>query len=239
MSENSDVLTAVQLRLGYNFQRPQLLTLALTHPSYAHEHPEHGDEEQHNQRLEFLGDAVLDFLVAAWLFEQHPDFPEGPLTRLRATLVCTSSLAHLALDLGLDKALRLGHGEEESGGRERSANLCDALEAVVGALYLDGGLTCVWERLAPWFAGEVERILGAESYLDAKSRFQEWIQAVTGITPSYRISGDSGPDHAKIFTAQVLLEDRVVGEGAGSSKRTAEQAAAQAALAALRIVEED
>ena len=239
MSENSDVLTAVQLRLGYNFQRPQLLTLALTHPSYAHEHPEHGDEEQHNQRLEFLGDAVLDFLVAAWLFGQHPDLPEGPLTRLRATLVRTSSLAHLALDLGLNAALRLGHGEEESGGRERSANLCDALEAVVGALYLDGGLACVWERLEPWFSREVEKILAAESYLDAKSRFQEWIQAVTGITPSYRISGDSGPDHAKIFTAQVLLEDRVVGEGAGSSKRAAEQAAAQAALAALRIAAED
>ncbi len=234
ISENRDALSAVQTRLNYNFQRPQLLTLALTHPSYAHEHPEAGGEEHHNQRLEFLGDAVLDFLVAAWLFDQHPEFPEGPLTRLRATLVRTSSLAQLALELGLDVALRLGHGEEEGGGRERPANLCDALEAVVGALYLDGGLELVWERLAPWFVRETESILAADSYLDAKSRLQEWIQSEIGITPSYRISGDSGPDHAKIFTAQVLLEDRVVGEGMGSSKRTAEQAAAQAALAALQ-----
>ncbi|MBN1921424.1 MAG: ribonuclease III [Anaerolineae bacterium] len=239
MLENNAVLNVVQDRLGYTFRRPELLTLALTHPSYAHEHPEQGSAEQHNQRLEFLGDAVLDFLVAAWLFDQHPDFPEGPLTRMRATLVRTTSLAHLALDLGLDRALRLGHGEEESGGRKRSANLCDTLEAVVGALYLDGGLDCVWERLAPWFSCEAEKILAAESYLDAKSRFQEWIQAETGITPNYRISGDSGPDHAKVFTAQVLLEDHVVGEGVGSSKRVAEQAAAQAALTALHIMTKD
>ncbi|MDX9955768.1 MAG: ribonuclease III [Anaerolineae bacterium] len=239
MSENNAVLSTVQDRLGYNFQRPQLLTLALTHPSYAHEHPEQGGEEQHNQRLEYLGDAVLDFLVAAWLFDRHPNFPEGPLTRLRATLVRTTSLAHLALDLGLDVALRLGHGEEESGGRKRPANLCDALEAVVGALYLDGGLDCVWEHLLPWFSREEQKILDADSYLDAKSRFQEWIQAETGITPNYRISGDSGPDHAKVFTAQVLLEDHVVGEGVGSSKRAAEQAAAQAALAALHITAKD
>ena len=233
MSENNVAMSAVQARLDYTFQRPELLTLALTHPSYAHEHPEEGGEEHHNQRLEFLGDAVLDFLVAAWLFEQHPDFSEGPLTRLRATLVCTASLARLAVDLGVDAALRLGHGEEESGGRKRPANLCDALEALVGALYLDGGLESVWTRLEPWFAREAETILAAESYLDAKSRFQEWVQAETGITPTYRIVGDSGPDHAKTFIAQVLLGERVVGEGVGSSKRAAEQAAAQAALAAL------
>lgn len=234
MSETNGVLSTVQARLSYNFQNVQLLNLALTHPSFAHEHPDEGGEEHHNQRLEFLGDAILDFLVAAWLFERHPDFPEGPLTRLRATLVRTTSLARLALDLGLDAGLRLGHGEEESGGRQRPANLCDALEAVVGAFYLDGGLERVWERLSPWFAREAEKILSADSYLDAKSRFQEWVQAETGITPSYRISGESGPDHAKVFTAEVLLGDRVVGEGSGSSKRVAEQAAAQTALAGLR-----
>ncbi len=239
MLERHDLLNSVQSHLGYVFRRPELLTLALTHPSYAHEHPDEGGEEHHNQRLEFLGDAVLDFLVAAWLFEQHPDFPEGPLTRLRATLVRTSTLARLALDLGLGAALRLGHGEEEHGGRERAANLCDALEATVGALYLDGGLEQVWACLGAWFAREATAILAAESYLDAKSRFQEWIQAETGITPSYRISGDSGPDHAKTFTAQVLLEDRVVGEGVGSSKRAAEQAAARAALAALQSATAD
>ena len=209
------------------------MELALTHPSFAHEHPEVGDEERHNQRLEFLGDAVLDFLVAAWLYQNHPDLPEGPLTRLRATLVCTTTLAAMAQRLGLGEALRLGRGEEESGGNARAANLCDAFEALVGALYLDGGLEITWQRLEPWFAQETQAILRAGTDIDAKSRFQEWAQADLGITPAYRVVDESGPDHAKVFTAQVLLNDRVAGEGQGFSKRLAEQAAAQAALDAL------
>jgi len=223
----------VQKRLQYQFAHPKLLELALTHPSFAHEHPEAGGEEYHNQRLEFLGDAVLDFLVAAWLYRNHPDLPEGPLTRLRATLVCTTTLAMIAQRLGLGEALRLGRGEEESGGNARAANLCDAFEALAGALYLDGGLETAWQCLEPWFAQEVQAILRAGSDVDAKSRFQEWAQADLGITPAYRIVEETGPDHAKVFTAQVLLNDRVAGEGQGSSKRLAEQAAAQAALDAL------
>lgn len=230
---NNQTLQTIQAHLQYQFQAVTLLQLALTHPSYAHEHLEEGGEECHNQRLEFLGDAILDFLVAAWLYRQYPDFPEGPLTRLRATLVRTQTLAALAADLGLGEALRLGRGEEENGGRERPANLCDALEAVVGALYLDGGLDQVWPRLEPWFAAEVQAILQADAYVDAKSRFQEWAQAELCITPIYQIVDESGPDHAKTFTAQVLLEDRVAGAGQGSSKRAAEQAAAQVALNAL------
>lgn len=233
MLEYEDSLAQVQIYLEYTFRQPALLRLALTHPSYAHEHPEEGGEEHHNQRLEFLGDAVLDFLVAAWLCERFPDFSEGPLTRLRATLVCTASLARLARELGLGPALRVGHGEQANGGQEREANLCDALEATVGALYLDGGLETVWSRLEPWFAQETEVILSAESYVDDKSRLQEWAQAEGGGTPTYRIVAESGPDHAKMFTAQVLLGERVIGEGRGSSKRAAEQAAAQQALAAI------
>ena len=209
------------------------MELALTHPSFAHEHPEEGGEEYHNQRLEFLGDAVLDFMVAAWLYRNHPDLPEGPLTRLRATLVCTATLACLAQRLGLGAALRLGRGEEESGGRARAANLCDAFEALAGALYLDGGLELAWQHLEPWFAQEAQSILRAGADIDAKSRFQEWAQADMGITPAYRIAGEEGPDHAKVFIAQVLLNERVAGEGQGSSKRLAEQAAAQSALDAL------
>jgi len=219
--------------LQYQFVHPELLELALTHPSFAHEHPEEGGEEHHNQRLEFLGDAVLDFLVAAWLYKNHPDLPEGPLTRLRATLVCTTTLASMAQRLGLGEALRLGRGEEENGGNIRPANLCDAFEALAGALYLDGGLEVTWQRLESWFAQEVQAILRAGSDVDAKSRFQEWAQADLGITPAYRIVDENGPDHAKVFTAQVLLNARVAGEGQGSSKRLAEQAAAQAALDAL------
>ncbi|MBN2007340.1 MAG: ribonuclease III [Anaerolineae bacterium] len=233
MSDDNDLLTHIQNRLHYQFKEPELLRLALTHPSYAHEHPEEGGEEYHNQRLEFLGDAVLDFLVAAWLYRTYPDFPEGPLTRLRATLVRTTTLAALAQELGLGDTLRLGHGEAESGGHERQANLCDAFEATVGALYLDGGAEMLWERLVPWFAQETESILQAEAYVDAKSRFQEWAQAELGITPAYRIISEEGPDHAKIFTAQVLLNTNVAGTGQGPSKRAAEQSAAEHALVAM------
>lgn len=233
MQANNDPLQAVQAQLNYQFRSPELLQLALTHPSYAHEHPEEGGEEHHNQRLEFLGDAVLDFLVAAWLFQRYPEFPEGPLTRLRATLVRTDTLASLAQALQLGPALRLGHGEAESGGQDRPANLCDALEATVGALYLDGGLEVVWSRLEAWFAREADAILEAESYVDAKSRFQEWAQAALGLTPSYEIIAEEGPDHAKTFTAQVIVGQRVVGQGSGHSKRQAEQAAATYALASV------
>lgn len=232
MNEDVSPLLEVQKRLNYQFHDLDLLKLALTHPSYAHEHPWVGGEEHHNQRLEFLGDAVLDFLVAAWLYRQYPDFFEGPLTRLRAMLVRTESLASLAQNLGLGEALLLGRGEEESGGHARLANLCDALESVVGALYLDGGLDVVWQHLEGWFAQEARAIIRAETYVDAKSRFQEWAQAELSITPVYQIVDEDGPDHAKVFTAQVLLGENVFGEGQGSSKRTAEQAAARAALVA-------
>lgn len=233
MGEGVTPLLEIQRRLHYQFSRPELLELALTHPSYAHEHPDEGGEEYHNQRLEFLGDAVLDFLVAAWLYNDYPDFSEGPLTRLRATLVCTTTLASLAQRLGLGDALRLGKGEEESGGNARAANLCDAFEALAGALYLDGGMETVWQPLAPWFAQEAGAIMRAETYVDAKSRFQEWAQAERGITPVYQIIDENGPDHAKMFTAQVLLHEQVAGVGHGSSKRVAEQFAAQAAVDAL------
>ncbi len=227
-------LSQIQARLQYQFKRPELLVQALTHPSYAHEHMVEQQELAHNQRLEFLGDAVLDFLVAAWLYRRFPDLAEGPLTRLRATLVCTESLAGLARTMGLGMALRLGHGEEVNGGRERPANLCDAMEAVVGALYLDGGLESVWAALEHWFEQEVQRILPGEAYVDAKSRYQEWAQANLGITPVYQIIAEEGPDHAKTFTAQVMLGDKITGLGTGRSKRAAEQAAAFQALQQLQ-----
>ncbi len=232
--EDTAALTKVQANLNHQFRDPALLELALTHPSYAHEHPEEGGEEHHNQRLEFLGDAVLDFLVAAWLYRKYPEFPEGPLTRLRATLVRTTTLATLAGELELGDALRLGRGEEDSGGDGRPANLCDALEATVGALYLDAGLDIVWSRLEAWFERKADTILEAESYVDAKSRFQEWTQAELGETPAYQIVAEEGPDHAKTFTAQVLVGQSIAGQGVGASKRMAEQAAARAALVAFK-----
>lgn len=230
MSDTEDPLLKIQKNLSYTFHNPEILKLALTHPSYAHEHPQQEGEASHNQRLEFLGDAVLDFLVAAWLYRTYPDFSEGTLTRLRATLVRTTSLAELARNLELGDALQLGRGEEDSGGHQRMANLCDALEATVGALYLDAGMEIVWLRLESWFAAQAELILEAEAYVDAKSRFQEWAQAEYSITPEYEIIDEQGPDHAKIFTAQVMIGEKIVGRGTGASKRNAEQAAARTAL---------
>jgi ribonuclease III len=237
VSRDASALDRVQANLNHQFHDLALLELALTHPSYAHEHPAVGGDEtsgecRDNQRLEFLGDAVLDFLVAAWLYRTYRDFPEGPLTRLRATLVRTTTLARLAHELELGVALHLGRGEEESGGDARPANLCDALEATVGALYLDGGLDVVWSRLEPWFARQAEAILEVESHVDAKSRFQEWTQGELAETPVYQIVAEVGPDHAKTFTAQVLVAGKVAGQGTGASKRLAEQDAARVALAA-------
>jgi ribonuclease-3 len=221
-------LTAVQARLGHQFDDLAFLRRALTHPSYVNEHPE--DETlSDNQRLEFLGDAVLDFVVGAWVYRQYTDFDEGRMTRLRAALVRTETLAQLARQTDIGKALRLGYGEESAGGRERKANLCDAFEAVVGALYLDSGLEVVKAFVEPLIAPVAKATLEAAADHDAKSRLQEWSQAELAITPHYRIVTEKGPDHAKTFVAEALLEDKVVGRGAGRSKQAAEQAAAQAA----------
>jgi ribonuclease-3 len=206
-----------------------LLQCALTHTSYANEHPE--DQIPDNERLEFLGDAVLDFVAGAWLFEQFPEFDEGRLTSVRAALVRVSTLANFARQIGLPDRLRLGKGEIDTGGRERDNILGDAFEALVGALYLDQGLEAVRCFLIPLFEQVTPTILQARLDRDAKSRLQEWSQGVLGITPRYQIVAAEGPDHARVFTAEVRLGDVVAGVGRGSSKQLAEQLAAQAALA--------
>jgi ribonuclease-3 len=223
----SEGLADLERAIGHTFAAPELLVRALTHPSFVNEHP--GREERDNQRLEFLGDSVLDFVAAGWVFREYPQFDEGRMTRLRAALVRTDTLAELGRQLGLSGMLRLGHGERESGGNAREANLCDAFEAVVGALYLDAGLERVEAFVAPLIAGVAERILASEADWDAKSRLQEWSQAELGVTPAYRIVSEEGPDHAKTFQAEVVLGDRVAGRGSGHSKQAAEQRAAQAA----------
>ncbi len=221
---------AFQVRIGYHFRDPALLLRALTHSSYANEHPEEGSD---NQRLEFLGDAVLNLAVAAWVFERYPAFQEGEMTRLRAALVREEGLVAFAHQLGLGDVLRLGHGEEEGGGRTRPTNLGDAFEALMGALYLDGGLAPVLALVNELAAPAAEAILRTEADKDAKSRLQEWAQAELGVTPRYRIATESGPDHDKVFIAEVLLGQNIAGCGEGRSKQTAEQAAAERALEAL------
>ncbi|MGD1994244.1 MAG: ribonuclease III [Anaerolineae bacterium] len=223
-----EILDAFQDRLGYHFQDETLLLRALTHSSYVNEHPEAAPD---NQRLEFLGDAVLGLAVADWIFRRYLEFKEGEMTRLRAALVQESTIARFAVQLDVGQALRLGRGEAEGGGRERVANLGDAFEALVGALYLDGGLAAVRRVLYKLVEPAAVAILDAEADKDAKSQLQEWSQGELGVTPRYRIVEERGPDHAKTFVAEALLDDRVVGHGEGPSKQAAERAAARHALA--------
>ncbi len=214
------------------FDDQSLLLRALTHPSYLNEHPEAGIED--NQRLEFLGDAVLDFLTGELVYHRFPEAPEGRLTRLRAALVRTETLADFARTCHLNAALMLGRGEEESGGRERMNNLCAAFEALVGALYLDQGIEAVRRFVTPLLEHALDEILRLELDKDAKSRLQEWCQAHLNLTPVYKMIDSRGPDHAKEFTIAVFIGGQLYGEGSGPSKQIAEQEAAQQALQALR-----
>lgn len=213
------------------FNNPSLLQRALTHSSYLNEHLELPNED--NERLEFLGDAVLDFVAAEYLFNTYPEFAEGRLTTIRAALVRMESLSDYANQLHLGDHVRLGKGEAETGGRARMSLLADAFEAVLGALYLDQGLAPVKKFVEPLIAAEADRIVGDQKDRDAKSILQEWCQAQRGTTPHYRTINAVGPDHAKLFTVEVFLGDESIGRGEGTSKQIAAQAAAAEALKAL------
>jgi ribonuclease-3 len=221
-------LKAFQEVTGLQFRDLSLLLRALTHPSYLNENPDRGLED--NERLEFLGDAVLDFISGEWLYHHFPEAREGHLTRLRAGLVRTETLARFAADHHLGEALLLGHGEEESGGCEREGNLCAAFEALVGALYLDQGVGAVRRFVEPLFQPVVDEILANEAEKDAKSLLQEWSQATLGLTPVYRMVSATGPDHARTFTVAVFIANEECGRGTGRSKQVAEQEAARRAL---------
>ena len=223
MSEFAPLLA----NLGVTFSNPELLEQALTHRSYLNEHEEVSAD---NERLEFLGDAVLDFLVGAYLFNRFPDKPEGELTALRAALVKTRTLASFSRQLDIGTHIRLGYGEDESGGRNKLPNLCAAFEAVIGAIYLDQGLAVVRYLVEPLLEPELEIILADSLHIDAKSEFQVWSQANHNITPHYEVLRAEGPDHAKQFTLAVKIGDEQWGTGSGSSKQKAAQAAATAAL---------
>jgi ribonuclease III len=226
----SDVFK-LQAQMNVRFSDLSLLQRALTHRSYLNEHPEHTLED--NERLEFLGDAVLDFIAGAWLYHRFPEMNEGQLTRLRAELVRTETLASFAQRFELGDSLLLGKGEDESGGRTRRKNLCGAFEALVGALFLDQGMDAARVFAEPQFTPALEEILRRSSDKDAKSLFQEWGQATLGQTPIYRTVSTEGPDHAREFTVEVLVGSTVVGRGTGHSKQVAAQAAARHALEAI------
>ena len=220
--------SALEDKLGLAFGDISLLTRALTHRSYLNENPEIALED--NERLEFLGDAVLDFVVAAYLYHHYPEIDEGGLTSLRAALVRAKTLAMFARQLDMGKHLLLGHGEAENGGRTRTPILCATFEAVVGAIFLDQGLPVVRELIERLIAPALADIMASASHKDAKSEFQVWAQATHNITPHYAVIDTRGPDHEKIFTVQVLLENEIWGAGDGRSKQSAAQAAATEAL---------
>lgn len=213
------------------FDDKSLLMRALVHRSYTNEHPEFLLED--NERLEFLGDAVLNFLTADYLYNRFPELPEGPLTSLRAALVRRATLARFALRFDLGDHLMMGVGEEATGGRGRPAILCAAFEALVGALYLDQGLDAVRRMLEPLIRPDVRRTIRDGSDRDHKSQLQELAQGLMRLTPKYRTVGSSGPDHEKEFTVQVSIGGTVYSQGRGRSKQEAAQHAARQAIELL------
>jgi ribonuclease-3 len=223
-----DDLKRLEERLGLRFNDFSLLTRAVTHRSYLNENLEQTLED--NERLEFLGDAVLDFIVGAYLYHRYPEMKEGELTMLRAALVRTETLAHFAQALSLGNYLRLGYGEAESGGRERPAILCGAFEAIIGAIFLDKGLMVVEGLVHSLIDPALVDILAEATHRDSKSGFQIWAQGRFNITPHYKVISAEGPDHAKIFTVAVMLGEEIWGQGTGRSKQHAAQEAAAAAL---------
>ena len=211
---------------GHHFRDMNLLRQALTHSSFANEHKNKGFAD--NERLEFLGDAVLELVSSEFLYGQYPGMPEGKMTRLRASLVCEPTLAMCARQIGLPAYIRLGHGEELSGGRERDSIVSDALEALIGAIYLDGGLADAKEFIHRFVLDDIEH---KKLFFDSKTILQEFVQGnMHGQDLTYELISEDGPDHAKSFTVRVLVGDESAGTGKGSTKKAAEQEAAYRAL---------
>jgi ribonuclease III len=223
-------LTSLVRRLGIPVNNLLLLVRALTHRSYINEHPEALED---NERLEFLGDAVLDFVVGAWLYNHFPEMAEGELTRMRSALVCTEQLAEFARDLELGSAIRLGHGEDQAGGRQRDVLLCAGFEAVIGALYLQNDITTIQSFLHPMLETAIQELMLHSDLQDPKSRLQEWSQGRRLGVPQYVTVQTSGPDHERIFEVEVQINGEVYGRGSGHSKQIATRLAAQSALGTI------
>ncbi len=228
--------TPLEKRLGHRFKRAELLALALTHRSFANEQANEQGPAENYERLEFLGDAVLGLVASEWLYQRFPELPEGELSKLKAHAVSKSALAPYAEQLGLGAALRLGVGEERSGGRSKVSLLADSLEALFGAVFLDGGLAPAREVVLPMLEAALADGPGERSRAgagDSKTRLQELAQGRGWPLPEYRLIGEAGPDHSKVFTVECWVAGAATGRGEGASKKAAEQRAAADALAAL------
>lgn len=217
-------LRAFQEKIGYEFENRNLLLQALTHSSYANE--KHMRKLSDNERLEFLGDAVLEIISSDYLFDNYPELPEGELTKLRASIVCEPTLALCAVEMSLGDYLLLGKGENQTGGRNRKSILSDALEAVIGAIYLDGGFTSAKEFVLKYILTDIEH---KQLFYDSKTILQEVVQGEHEQL-TYTLTSESGPDHNKSFTVDVCVGDRILGTGTGHTKKAAEQEAAYQAL---------
>lgn len=216
------------MNLDYKFKDARLLAMAMTHSSYANEH--RSSYLQHNERLEFLGDSVLGFVTADYLMTHFPDLPEGELTKLRAAVVCEGALCEVAKELDIPSKIKLGHGEELGGGRERPSILADATEALLGAIYLDGGIEPARAFVLRFIPKKLEIALEGGAFKDYKTVLQEIVQKNKQETLEYRLAGEQGPDHDKRFTMELLLNSNVFAVGTGKSKKEAEQMAARKAL---------
>ena len=216
-------------KIGVQFKDRDLLVQAFVHRSYLNEHPDF--RMGHNERLEFLGDAVVELVVTEHLYANYPN-PEGELTNWRAALVNANTLAAIAQDdLGMEEYLYLSRGEaKDAGSKARSYILANAIEALIGSMYLDGGMDVVRDFIKRFIISKLDNILEHKLYIDPKSRFQEAAQETTGVTPSYRVQSETGPDHAKEFVVGVFLGSELVATGKGSSKQDAQIEAARKAL---------
>lgn len=218
-------------KIEHEFSDLKLLETALTHRSFLNE--QHTTEVKHNERLEFLGDAVLELVVTQYLFENYPKRPEGDLTSFRAALVKTPSLADTALELEMGEYIRMSKGEEATGGRTRPYILANTFEAILGALYLDAGFEKCQEFVKQNLLVKLEDIVEYRLDIDPKSKLQEFAQEKFKYTPNYQLVSETGPDHEKVFTMEVIIEDKPIATGEGNSKQEAEQTAAEAALKLL------
>ncbi len=232
-SKRKEELLAFCGQLGITMNNLELLNTALTHTSYAHESKEQ-PRPVHNERIEFLGDSVLSIIVSTYMYKNFPRLNEGELTKLRAHIVCETSLAQYARKISLGKYLRLGKGEDFSGGRERASILADAFESVLGAYYIDQGLPAAQKFLLGLMKTELDFICEHGIYSDYKTRLQEIVQKDGDVDIVYELVDASGPEHNKVFTTAVSIGGKVVGKGAGHSKKEAEQHAAKSALEKLK-----
>ncbi len=223
-------LSALEQRIGYTFHDVKILERAMTHSSFSNEMKSKGEVAKCNERLEFLGDSVLSIVVSEYLFKSYPDLPEGDLSRIRAGAVCEKTLAGFSRELELGDYLRLGHGEEITNGRSRVSILADAFEALLAAMYLDGGIAVVKPFLMPYVTEEIERIVTSGSTRDYKTLLQQIIQQEQGEILEYITVKEYGPAHKKTFEVEARLNSNVIGHGIGGTKRAAEQMAAKEAL---------